>query len=269
MNVRTVALPASPSTGGPTTLALRDEGRGPAVLVLHGGWGADYYPFDAGVRALADAGRRVLLPTRSGYGASTDVPDVPVDFHRCAAGEMRLLLDALRVEETALWGQSDGAVIALHMALAEPARHPALVLESTHLLRRKPRSRAFFRTMAEEPEAFGARVTDALAREHGARWRAVLQRNGRAWLALADEARADGHDLYDGRLASLAPPALVVHGARDPRTEPAELDRLLHEIPRATPLLVDAGHSPHSERATRDGVAAAVVAFLRGRAAVR
>jgi pimeloyl-ACP methyl ester carboxylesterase len=73
-------------------------------------------------------------------------------------------------------------------------------------------------------------------------------------------------------------PTLVIHGARDPRTEPGELEELratLHggraSRASATPdgvaadrargavaaafvVLPDGGHSPHSERATADEV---------------
>ena len=43
--------------------------------------------------------------------------------------------------------------------------------------------------------------------------------NSRTWLRIHDEA-APGEDFYGGRLAELQLPVLVIHGARDPRTEP-------------------------------------------------
>lgn len=238
-------------------------GDGPPVVLLHGGWGRGYYPFDLATRALVEAGHRVLAPDRLGFARSSPVDEVPVDFHVRAARETLAILDALGVDEARLWGHSDGAVIALHLARLAPRRFPALAVEAAHLWRRKPASRRFFETMADAPESFGEKVARRLETEHGARWRDILRLHGRAWLRLADEARDERHDLYDNRLADVRAPALVVHGARDPRTEPGELDALLAALPRATPLVFpEAGHAPHAERATEAQTARRVVSFF-------
>jgi pimeloyl-ACP methyl ester carboxylesterase len=120
--------------------------------------------------------------------------------------------------------------------------------------------------MRDDADGLGPRVADVLAREHGERWRDLLRINGAAWLQIAEERKADDDDLYGGRLAQLQVPALLLHGARDPRTEPGELDALraaLGGIATAE-ILADGGHSPHSERATADAVTRAVRRFLDG-----
>lgn len=133
------------------------------------------------------------------------------------------------------------------MAIAEPARFAGVVLEALHLDREKPRSREFFTRMADDPDAFGERVTAKLAADLGPDWRTIIRADGRAWLALA---AAPEHDLFDQRLHELTVPTLVLHGSDDPRTEPGELDRLRREVPGAeVHLLEGAGHGPHSERA--------------------
>ena len=69
-------------------------------------------------------------------------------------------------------------------------------------------------------------------------------------------------DLYDRRLDQLRIPTLVLHGADDPRTEPGELDRLRREVPHAEiHMLPGAGHSPHSERASRERCVELATAF--------
>ena len=96
-------------------------------------------------------------------------------------------------------------------------------------------------------------MTDVLAREHGERWRDLIRANGVAWLRIADERPRPDDDLYGGRLADAAAAALIVHGARDPRTEPGELDALraaLGRVWRGSQFFPEGGHSPHSERAT-------------------
>jgi len=61
-----------------------------------------------------------------------------------------------------------------------------------------------------------------------------------------------------------------VHGGRDPRTEPGELDALRRALPGAAfAILPDGGHSPHSERATADDVTHLVRRFLADLASSR
>jgi pimeloyl-ACP methyl ester carboxylesterase len=254
-----IATPLSP--GDPIDQHYRDEGRGEPLLILHGGWGAAFYPFDA---ALAELGGelRFLTPDRTGYGRSPRIPALPPRFHEVAAIEVEAFLDALGIGRCAIWGHSDGAVIAAIAALRRPDRYRAIILEALHLDREKPASRAFFTMMAEAPDGFGPRVAARLAADHGPDdWRHVLRIGGRAWLAIAG---TPGDDFYGHRLPELRVPALVLHGADDPRTEPGELDRLRREVPTADIRIIPGGgHSPHSERATAATATAIAAAFLR------
>ncbi|HEY6098928.1 MAG TPA: hypothetical protein VIW03_05835, partial [Anaeromyxobacter sp.] len=118
----------------------------------------------------------------------------------------------------------------------------------------------FFEAAVARPEAFGPVVVEALRRDHGERWRDVVGAGGRAWLDIISEGRASRPDLYDGRFGEIAVPTLLLHGARDPRTEPGELDAALRALPRARLELVDAAHSPHT---SATGGAAAVEAAVR------
>jgi len=243
----------------PVDLHYREGGSGEPLVILHGGWGYGYYPHDD---AIATLDRRFIIPDRTGYGGSARIDSLPPRFHHAAAVETERLLDALGIERAALWGHSDGAIIATLMALRAPDRYSGLVVEAIHLDRRKPRSRQFFLQMANDPEAFGERVTRKLAAEHGAdRWRTILAMGGRAWL---DIAATPDEDFYDDRLSDLRVPLLVVHGADDPRTEPGELDRIGRDVPSArVEMIAGGGHSPHSDRATAARVTSIVADFLR------
>lgn len=258
--VQLAGSPLAPATR-PIELFYRDHGPadGVPLLVLHGGWGYEFYPFDAQVAALPD--HRVLIPDRTGYGKSPRIAALPPRFHHAAAEEHEAMLDALGVARCAIWGHSDGAVIASIMALRRPARVTRIVLEALHLDRAKPRSRAFFLAMRDDPASFGPRVVAKLAAEHGDGWRAVLHAGGEAWL---DIAATPDEDLYDHRLSELAVPALVLHGADDPRTEPGELERFARAVPSAElHLIAGAGHAPHSERASSAAATEAAARFLR------
>ncbi len=61
-------------------------------------------------------------------------------------------------------------------------------------------------------------------------------------------------------------PTLVIHGAKDPRTEPGELEALRATLPRARfAIIAEGGHSPHSERLTAGEVTEIARGFLNGR----
>jgi len=236
---------------GPVELHYREAGSGSPIVVLHGGWGYEVYPFDQQIDAFGDR-FRILIPDRTGYGRSPHLSEVPIDFHERAAVETMRLLDALHIERPVLWGHSDGAVIAAKMGLAAPDRISGLILEAFHFYRVKPGSREFFEVMAGDPALLGERVAGTLAREHGEDyWRKLIVINGNAWLGIADEATHSGHDLYDGKLSELRVATLFIHGSRDPRTEPGELDAVRDQLPNARIEIIESGgHSPHSESAS-------------------
>ena len=247
----------------PVLIHYRDVGAGPPLLILHGGWGYEIYPYDRQLQAIAPE-HRVVIPDRTGYGQSGTLDRQEVDFHSRAAAETLGVIDTLGLDRPVLWGHSDGAVIALLAGLAALERLSALILEATHLFRSKPASREFFDTMMANPDGLGPRVTDVLARDHGERWRDLIRANGTAWRRIADERSAPDEDLYGGTLAGLRVPALVIHGARDPRTEPGELDAIRAALGRTArfEILPEGGHSPHSERATSDEVTRVAQRFL-------
>jgi pimeloyl-ACP methyl ester carboxylesterase len=246
----------------PARIHYREVGAGPPIVILHGGWGYEIYPFGRQMAALS-AEHCLVVPDRTGYGGSGRLVRQEVDFHHRAAAETLAVIAALELERPVLWGHSDGAVIALLMGLAAPERLSGLIVEATHVFRSKPASRAFFETMRDNPDGLGERVAAVLAHEHGGRWRDLIRTNGDAWLRIADERSTSDPDLYDTRLPTLRLPTLVIHGGRDPRTEPGELDALRAALRHATfEILPDAGHSPHSERATADEVTRAAQRFL-------
>ncbi len=249
--------PLLPTTR-PVELHYRDGGRGAPIVLLHGGWGYDFYPHDD---AISKLDRRFVIPDRTGYGGSPHITELPPKFHVAAAVETEKLLDALHIERCALWGHSDGAVIATLLALRSPDRYSGLIVEAIHLDREKPGSRDFFLQMLNDPDAFGERVTTKLAAEHGADyWRTIIRAGGRAWL---DIAATPDEDFYERRLHELQVPMLVIHGADDPRTEPGELDRIRREIPTARIAMIEGGgHSPHSARGTAGLVTTIVADFL-------
>jgi pimeloyl-ACP methyl ester carboxylesterase len=231
-------------------------------LLLHGGWGYEAYPWDLPLLARE---RRVVAPDRTGYGRSERLAELPPRFHRAMAEETLLVADALGLERFALWGHSDGAVVAAWTALLAPARVDRVVLEALHFRAAKPGSLAFFETGRDGPEAFGDEIVRALERDHGPAWREVIAAGGRAWLAIiADGLAGRRADLFEGRLGELAAPVLLLHGARDPRTEPGELEDARRALPHAELALLDSGHAPHASARVGAGATRRALAFLEG-----
>jgi pimeloyl-ACP methyl ester carboxylesterase len=260
-----IELRSSPLAPGrsPAAVQYRDSGDGPAIVFLHGGWGYEIYPFDRQIDALGSR-HRIVVPDRSGYGGSGSLSELPVDFHRRAMEETRAVIDALEIERPVLWGHSDGAIIALTLGLAAPDRIAGAIVEATHYYRFKPGSRAFFEGAIANPQSLGDGVAAVMARDHGDRWQEIVAMHSRTWLRISEEAKSPTEDFYGGGLGDLTVPVLVVHGARDPRTEPGELDALRAALPRPTEFVILAagGHSPHSERATADEVTEVATSFL-------
>lgn len=94
-------------------------GSGPAVILLHGGlghggnWGAQ-------VPALLAAGYRVLLIDSRGHGRSTR-DDRPYTYELMAS-DVVAVMDDLAIDRAAFVGWSDGACIALVLAMKAPER---------------------------------------------------------------------------------------------------------------------------------------------------
>lgn len=118
------ASPA-PRTGTLETTGARIHyvvaGSGPAVVLLHG-WALSVREWDEQIAALAPR-YRVVAFDRRGYGRSIGFADPSAD-----PGDVRALLDALRIRSAVLVGHSAGADVASRFAAAMPDRVEALVL---------------------------------------------------------------------------------------------------------------------------------------------
>lgn len=103
------------------TLAVRDEGSGPPVLLIHG-FPDDHTVWNAQVPALVAAGYRVIAPDTRGCGES-DMPAEEAAYRiETLVADMVGLLDALGIAQAAVVGHDWGAVQAWHLAMAHPER---------------------------------------------------------------------------------------------------------------------------------------------------
>src|SRR5579864_5075991 len=110
------------SVDGGVRLRYRDEGRGSAVLLIHG-WTLDLEMWDAQVEAWRESFRLVRLDRR-GHGFSGERGAAPRDAH-----DLALLCRHLQLSQVALLGMSQGVRSALAFAAAAPATVSALILD--------------------------------------------------------------------------------------------------------------------------------------------
>jgi pimeloyl-ACP methyl ester carboxylesterase len=232
-------------------LRFRDEGCGPAVLLVHG-WTLDLEMWDPQVSALRDSFRLIRLDRR-GHGVSRGIPAPERDSEDLAA-----LCKHLGLRRVALLGMSQGVRAVLGLACAAPEQVGALILDGPPPL-----------DAVSDPEVPLERYA-ALVRTHGiaavrAEWarHPLMQlrtRNPKTRALLAAMiARYPGKDL--GRpgtrgaiaarvcLESLTTPTLVVSGAYDLASRKRSAWQLTTRLSHAELAEIPgAGHMPNLDR---------------------
>lgn len=109
-------------------LHLRDEGHGPAILLIHG-LGGQMAHFDYGAVRELSRRYRVVTLDRPGSGYSTRPDGVPADL-AAQARVIAALIERLGMERPTVVGHSLGGAVALTLALDYPQRVGALALIS-------------------------------------------------------------------------------------------------------------------------------------------
>jgi pimeloyl-ACP methyl ester carboxylesterase len=106
----------SPAIAGlRSPLYVEQQGRGPALVALHGGAGTLDDLTD--LRRLLGQGRRVISPEQRGHGRSTGDGEIS---YAAQAADTAALLDELGVANADILGWSDGGVVALLLAYTRP-----------------------------------------------------------------------------------------------------------------------------------------------------
>jgi 3-oxoadipate enol-lactonase len=234
-------------------LRYRDEGSGPAVLLVHG-WALDLAMWDALAAALREEFRVVRLDRR-GFGLSSGFPGLERDI-----ADLEALRRHLALPQVALVGMSQGARAVLRLTMTAASTVSCLVLDGSPDVER---------TQVGDERASDADVPlahyRALARSRGVEavrleWAAhplmrlqTAEPNARRLLN-AMLRRYPGIDLLEGaeqavadpadvRPESIAAPALVITGEHDlePRVKAADL--LARRLPDAERAVIpEAGH---------------------------
>jgi pimeloyl-ACP methyl ester carboxylesterase len=115
--------------GDGVELAVRDEGAGPAVLLLHG-FPDTSFLWRHQIAALTGAGMRAIAPDLRGRGESERPPAVEDYRITRSVADAVAVLDALGVERAHVVGHDFGAVVGWLLATAHPERVERLVVMS-------------------------------------------------------------------------------------------------------------------------------------------
>jgi pimeloyl-ACP methyl ester carboxylesterase len=245
------------------------EGRGPAVVLLHG-LGGFAQSWRRTVDTLAPRAT-VFAVDLPGFGRSAKPPAVyRLSFF---ARALHGFLDALGIGQASLIGHSLGASVAVTYALTHPVRvervalvaglvpgfsfrmswlHRLIALpvlgEALGLCGRAPLYKAAIARCFYVPQP--AEVDYLIDHDYAIRTDAAARA---AWLATTRHIRADFIDHradYRRAIATLDLPILLVHGRQDPAVAPHHAAEAAAGFPRATLRWVeDCGHFPHLEHA--------------------
>jgi pimeloyl-ACP methyl ester carboxylesterase len=245
------------------------SGDGPALLLLHA-FPLGLFMWEAQAEALA-ASHRVIRFDARGFGGS-DLGQGPLTMERIA-DDGALLLDHLGVAKAVVGGCSMGGYAALAFVRRHPQRLGGLVLQDTRAGAdteegKAGRAALAAKVLAEGSAAAASAFLPKLLGETTHRERAALVASLRERIlasspqAIADAlhglaARADSRPM----LAEVGVPTLVLVGAEDVLTPPAESEAMAAAIAGARLEVVPrAGHLANLERP--DAVNAALRAFL-------
>jgi haloalkane dehalogenase len=259
------------------TLSHREAGPpdGPVALLLHG-YPESSYMWRHLMDPLAAAGWRVLAPDFAGYGDSP--PDPPATWERHVE-HVEAFRTQQGIERCVLVVHDWGGLIGLRWACEHPEAIDGLVLSATGFF---PDGRWHGMAQGLRTPGTGEELVDGITRDGFA---GLMQRISPGidadavdeyWKAYADRERRHGQlelyrsgdftDLqaYEGRLAALEVPALVLWGEHDEFAPVAGAHRFQRELPDVElVVLEDAGHFVFEDAPER--CAEAVTAFLAAR----
>jgi haloalkane dehalogenase len=225
-----------------------------AVLLVHG-YPESSYMWRHALTAVAKAGWRGLAPDLAGYGDSP--PDRPGTWERHTEALHRFV-EALELPPVALVTHDWGVMIALRWACDHPGAARALVISDGGFFadRRWHDVANVMRTPEEGEKLVRAYTRDGLAGAlRGLSSGIDDEAIDEYWKAFADDERRLGHlDLYrsgdfdklgpyEGALARLGVPALILWGAQDRFASPKMATRFHSELAGSQlTVLDDAGH---------------------------
>lgn len=241
---------------GRLEITYEEAGSGSPLLFVHG-WPHDRTLWSGQLSGLSTHAR-CIAPDLRGFGGSTVAGPYSVKQY---ADDLVVLLDSLGIDRAIVCGLSMGGYVAMAMLRHHPRRVRALILTSTRATAdtaegREKRMRLIAFVRENDVEALAARQLHAMVGKTTFDSRPEILESLRRLMASAPpdgvigglQAMADRPDSTE-LLATTSIPTLVIGGAEDTFTTPAELGQLAAGIPTARlELIATAGHVCAFER---------------------
>ncbi|MDX1480862.1 MAG: alpha/beta hydrolase [Woeseiaceae bacterium] len=235
---------------------------GRTVIFHHGGLYYGWYWKDQ-IRALSEAGYRVIAKDRLGWGKSSK-PDIPYSMNLWASNTARLM-DHLGIDKAALVGHSIGGQMVTRFAFLYPERITHLVTVNQVGLTDRRGGRGF-EPLTGEVDAnpdMDAVYTSLLAwaERNYVRWSPDYlehmrirygQRLSGDWPRMAYVYQLTGHmrnmDTVVNDWQHIRTPTLILGGAEDYPSYAEEARHAASIFPNGEVVLIpDVGHNPHEE----------------------
>jgi len=235
---------------------------GRTVIFHHGGLYYGWYWEDQ-MRALSEAGYRVIAKDRLGWGKSSK-PMIPYSINLWASNTARLM-DHLDIEQAALVGHSIGGQMVTRFAFLYPERITHLVTVNQVGLTDRRGGRGFRPLTGEvnanpDPEESYASVL-RWAHENYVNWNPKFEKHMRirygqrlsgGWPQAAAVSQLTGHmrgmDTVVNDWQHIRTPTLILGGADDYPTYAAEAEHAASVFPNGQLINIpDIGHNPHEE----------------------
>ena len=193
-------------------IELNGPENGPVVVFLHHGLGS-VKAWRQQVPALVEAGYRVLVYDRWGYGGSDPRQSLDIPAFTSDLDDLLSLLIKLEIPDAAMIGHSDGGTIALYFATQQPRRVSCIVTIAAHIYV-EPKMEPAILEIDQAFEA-DARFRKSMQRNHGDKYNSVFHNWFDGWHTIKSLS-------WDMRpiLGQISCPALIVQGADDEHATP-------------------------------------------------
>ena len=255
------------TTGDGAPVQALDEGRGPALLVVHPG-SSDATSWEGVARLLTDEFRVVRVQRR------LYEPDATIESpHSMASDAADVLAIAGLLARPLLVGHSSGAVAALEAALASPASFAALALYEPPLPTTSPvageagrQARAAL-DAGDPVAAMEIHLRDVVGMPQAAVTTMLAMPEARAYFArvaaaqIADNEALDALGVGVERYAALGLPTLLIEGGDSPAHLRERLSDLAAVLPNVVRVVTLAGQGHTAHLAAPDLLADAIRSF--------
>jgi pimeloyl-ACP methyl ester carboxylesterase len=211
---------------------IAEMGEGPLVILCHG-FPESWYSWRHQIRAIAEAGFRVVAPDQRGYG-QTDAPaDNSAYTQLHLVGDIVGLLEALGEETAVIAGHDWGAPVAWNAAMMRPDRFRAVIGLSVPFSDRGP-----MRPTEQFKQMFGDRFFYILYFQEPGKAEAELEADVRRTQRMLLYSASGNSHREPGLASTLPKSARFLDGMREPETLPpwlteADLDFFTGEFERS------------------------------------